>query len=579
MLYMKNKLYVIILICLSAMLVPALFACKHTPQEEEVLRPMSEVRIEDHILTWDAVDGAEIYMLKVMFDEHNGYEVPVDGTRYALALYEEGTYTIYVRPVFDDEFGAYSPAITYTIREEVVVTPSEDGKVVLRGAGTYEDPILLYAKEELASLTDGKRAVTENGETVKLQNYYRLMADIDLTGGEWTSIASSASRFEGILDGNGHTIKGLTQTKADNKSSRLNCGLFAEIGKATIVNLTIEDVNISLGLQSDDFRIGAIAGYSAGATIENCKVSGNITVSSAQSTQKVAYVGMLLGYSNGTAIRRVETAGTINATYAKVYAGGVAGICTSANADTLNDVLSYVNVTAHGTGRQDNTAAGRAYAAGIAYVSNASSIANVVWLGKAKATVIVGTPAGEEMYAEGMFVVGGSKVVNKQCQVTLEDCYFAVDAVAVGEDYAEDKFADKAARRAAVANRYCVGNAESQKRTSAVYCVDDTTRLEQSAYSPVEEGVTFGLDFDNVWTMTEDADKPLALRVYHSEWFELRFVADDGTVVNTQRVLKGQTANLPDYRSEEGYAVKWELDAGTPIDKDLTVHILHDTNE
>ena len=88
---MKNKLYVIILICLSAVLALTLLACKDKTPEETALRPMSEVRIEDHILTWDAVDGAEIYMLKVMFDEHNGYEVPVDGTRFSLALYEEGT--------------------------------------------------------------------------------------------------------------------------------------------------------------------------------------------------------------------------------------------------------------------------------------------------------------------------------------------------------------------------------------------------------------------------------------------------------------------------------------------------------
>ena len=562
-----------------AILTVTVAACQDKTPEEQALRPMSEVRIEDHILTWDEVDGAALYMLKVMFDQYNGYEVPVYGTRYSLALYEEGTYLIQVRPVFDDGFGAYSPTITYTLQEEVVVTPSDDGKVVLRGAGTYEDPILLYTREELATLTDGKRQMTENGETVKVQNYYRLMADIDLTGEEWTSLASSTARFEGILDGNGHTIKGLKQTKLDNKTSRQNGGLFAELGKATIVNLTLEDVDISIGLNTDDFRIGGIAGYSAGATIENCKVSGSIKVASPQSTQKAAYVGMLLGYSNGTAIRRVEVAGTINATYAKVYGGGVAGICTSSSNDSITDVVSYVDVTTHGTGRDGNTAAGRSYAAGIAYISNASSIANVVWLGKAKATAIVGTPVGEEYYAEGMYVVGGSKVVNKQCQATLEDCYFAVDAVAVSEDYAEDKYAGKAAWLAAVADRYCVGNAEKQKRTSSVYCVDEETRTQQSAYSPVEGGVTFGLDFDTVWTMTDDQDKPLALLPYRSEWYEVRFVLDDGMVVSTQRVLKGQTANTPEYVGEEGYAVKWDWDAATPITTDMIVHLKHENNE
>ena len=194
---MRTKPCFIFILCLLAALTLTVVACDKQAPEEKTLVPMSEVRIEDHILTWDAVEGAEMYMLKVMFDDYNGYEVPVTDTRFSLALYDEGTYTIYVRPLFADGYGDYSPAITYTLQQEVAVTPSDDGKVVLRGSGTIEDPILIYTREELASLTDGKRSVTENGETVKYQNFYRLMQDIDLTGEEWTSIGSSANRFEG----------------------------------------------------------------------------------------------------------------------------------------------------------------------------------------------------------------------------------------------------------------------------------------------------------------------------------------------------------------------------------------------
>ena len=57
------------------------------------------------------------------------------------------------------------------------------------------------------------------------------------------------------------------------------------------------------------------------------------------------------------------------------------------------------------------------------------------------------------------------------------------------------------------------------------------------------------------------------------------FLTDDGTVVSTQRVLKGQTTNIPTYLNEEGYAVKWSLDAATPITENVAVHIVHDTNE
>ena len=574
---MKNRFIAIIVICLAVIVAVTALACREKKTETAALTPMSEVRLEGHVLTWDAVDDAAFYTVKVLFDEHNGFEIPVSGTRHPLALYEEGTYTLSVRPVFAEGYGAYSPALTYTIEKEVVVTPSEDGKVVLRGAGTYEDPILIYTKEELASLTDGKRSVTENGETVKLQNYYRLMNDIDLSGEEWISIGSSANRFEGLFDGNGHTIKGLTQTKLNSKSSRYNCGLFAELGKATIVNLTLTDVNISLGLVNEEFRIGGIAGYSVGATIENCRVSGNITVNSPQSTQKAAHVGMLLGYSNGTDVRRVETGGTIDATYAKIYAGGVEGMCTSASLDVLNDVASYVNVKAHGTGRKDNQAAGRAYAAGIAYLSNVSSVANVVWLGTASATAVVGTPADEEYYAEGMFVVGGDKLVRGQSQVTIEDCFFDVDGLAYDEDaYSLDKYnGDETARLNAIANRYATGNAQSQKRTSSVYGVNAATRTLQASYTPQEEGVTFGLDFDAVWTMTEEAAAPVALQPYRSQWYTVTFVADDGTTVSTQRILKGRAANPPEYVGAEGVTVKWDIDAAAPITEDIVVRPKH----
>ena len=49
------------------------------------------------------------------------------------------------------------------------------------------------------------------------------------------------------------------------------------------------------------------------------------------------------------------------------------------------------------------------------------------------------------------------------------------------------------------------------------------------------------------------------------------FLRDDGTVVSTQSVLKGQTANVPTYVGTEGYAVQWNFDPATPITADVQV--------
>jgi hypothetical protein len=542
---------------------------------------MSQVQLNDHILSWDAVEGAHHYSVKVMLNQHDGYEVPVMDTKYALTLYKEGEYTLYVRAVFEDgSYSDYSPAILYTVQEEVAVTPGgEDGKVMLRGTGSYEDPLLIYTREELETLvkTDGTREETANGETKSVRNYYRLMQDIDLSDKEWTSIGSSQQRFEGYFDGNGHTIKGLTQTELDHKTSRYNAGLFAELGAATIINLNLTDIDISIGLINDEFRIGGIAGYSVGATIENCSVSGTIKVDSAQSSQKTAYVGMLIGYTNGAAMRRITVSGDIDVTFAKVYSGGLAGICTSSPNDVIRDVLSYVNVKAHGTARSSNQPAGRAYAAGIAYLSTNVEVNGVVWLGTARATAIPGTPADEEMYAEGMFVAGGNKIVNhNECQIPVSRCFFDINGLPYDQaQYAESDFADKSLWLSAVAKRYAVGNARSQKSTSTVFAVDSATKGEQERYMPTYGDMYFGLDFDTTWTMTGDQAKPLALQAYHSQWFTVTFLSDDGKVVSTQHVLKGQTATQPVYKGEEGYAVQWDLDANTPIESDMTVHILH----
>jgi len=571
---MKKKVVSIVILCAICALVICLAACSQ-PRQDAALTPMSEVSLDGHLLTWQAVEGATHYSLRVCYDDHNGFEVPVDGTSYVLKLYREGTYTLYVRPAFSSGYGAYSDAIRYVVQTESTITPVDDGDVILRGAGTYEDPLLIYTKEELASLSNGKREVQENGETTKVQNYYRLMQDIDLAGEEWQSIGASSDAFEGIFDGNGHTIRGMTQTKLNGTSLKRN-GLFGTLGKATVVNLTLADVDIEIGLVSDEFRIGGLAGYSAGATVENCSVSGLIKVDSAQSTTRKGYVGMLLGYSNGTKIRRVRTEGKVDVTYAGVYAGGVVGICTAASQDNLDNVLSLVDVRAYGTGRSGSAAAGRAYAAGIAYLSGIENVSHCVWLGKASCEVVVGTPADEEMYATGMFVTGGSHVFHGQCQITLTDCFFAIEGIDYDQEtYSAERYATTQARLAAIADRYAVGNAQSQKRTSAIFAVYAGNMGDPAAYSWQEGGTTVGLDLDEVWQMQEGQ---LSLRPYHSEWYEVRFVLDDGTVVASQRVLKGQTATSPVYTGEEGYAVRWDYNDAAPVVQDLVVRVLHTQN-
>ncbi len=108
----------------------------------------------------------------------------------------------------------------------------------------------------------------------------KLDADITLTG-EWTPI----SNFEGVFDGQGHTISGLSiDTDADK-------GYFGLFGKAgDIKNLTVKGSIKCGGIKSDigggSYYIGGIAGEVANVT--DCTSYVDITTGSAGSTGGIA---------------------------------------------------------------------------------------------------------------------------------------------------------------------------------------------------------------------------------------------------------------------------------------------------
>jgi len=151
---------------------------------------------------------------------------------------------------------------------------------------------------------------------------YILTADIDLEGIEWTpiglnnrvleywntndSIDPNLSGFNGIFDGQGHTIKNLTITEEqglallqtdernipDRKLS--GAGFFYRIGgKGEVKNLNIIDASIKLPIDfSADYGLAAgILAANCGGTVENIYVSGDV--------QGVVDVGGMVGRLSG----------------------------------------------------------------------------------------------------------------------------------------------------------------------------------------------------------------------------------------------------------------------------------------
>jgi hypothetical protein len=125
----------------------------------------------------------------------------------------------------------------------------------------------------------------EQLKEMEVNRSYQLIADIDLSGEEWTPIGDIDQPFLGNFNGNGHTISNMTITE----NHMGFYGLFGYL-KGDVENLKITDFLIQV---EDDFVInaGALAGMALG-TITNVHVDGNIQVASDGFN---VYAGLLVG--------------------------------------------------------------------------------------------------------------------------------------------------------------------------------------------------------------------------------------------------------------------------------------------
>jgi len=203
--------------------------------------------------------------------------------------------------------------------------PGEEIKPVflsdfLLGAGTDDDPYLIYTPEQLNQVGLG---------VCDWYKHFNLMADIDLSNysdSDFHPIGRPYSfPFTGIFDGNGHSILNFSYTCIDDNS----IGLFGYVDNpsAEIKNLRLVEPNIDAGAAD---RVGLLVGYMRSGTImdcyiecgsvkANCNVAGLVgfndrdgQVSKCYSTCAVNgynYLGGLVGrnwgavvccYSNGT---------------------------------------------------------------------------------------------------------------------------------------------------------------------------------------------------------------------------------------------------------------------------------------
>lgn len=221
-----------------------------------------------------------------------------------------------------------------------LASPSEPSAFFAAGKGTEAEPYEIATASELRSF-----AASVNAGDTYAGKFVVLVSDIDLGGAEFTPIGSHLSAypdqvrvFAGAFDGQGHTVKGLSVTKAEGTTAAIPCvGLFGYV-TGRISHLTVSGT-VSVSTSAPVYA-GLVAGYLAG-TASDLSVSGT---AAAVSSAYTATVGGAIGQVAGTA-ERVLSHATVAATAKrsgdKSYAGGVAGRVLG----TLRSALSTGTVT------------------------------------------------------------------------------------------------------------------------------------------------------------------------------------------------------------------------------------------
>ena len=206
------------------------------------------------------------------------------------------------------------------------------------GSGTESDPYQIKTADDLENLA----LYINNG--VNFDGvYFKLMNDVDLAGSSyrnWTPIGSNARSyvnntedtftFNGIFDGNGKTIRNLSNSAGSASFGQYYMGLFGRVGSnGTVKNLNLTGVN----LNGYDYYVGGIAGECDGV-IDNCSVSGSLQTHGYTTDMDHASVGGIVGAGIGSdlVLSNCSVTGTIGSMNLEgdfpspYYAGGVAGM-------------------------------------------------------------------------------------------------------------------------------------------------------------------------------------------------------------------------------------------------------------
>lgn len=288
----------------------------------------------------------------------------VNGTTqefYLVVAPFENAATITVNIYADDETNHYF--FIKTGNSELTIAPNTMGVINASIDNATEHTVSDFLGEgtegnpyQIGSLHDLNMLRTKvNGGTTYSETFFKLTQDIDASAEDWVAIGTNTYKFQGTLDGDGHTV---TMKMNPNQNGY---GFFGYINGASIKNLTVSG---ECGSNNTNYEIGGIVGNAAGVssidncvntipmqgkydiagivgaltgatTITKCINNGAITAKGSASSKGVA--GIVARASATTTISKCKNTGVVtgSAGNSQIYLGGIIGISTSSL--TMND--------------------------------------------------------------------------------------------------------------------------------------------------------------------------------------------------------------------------------------------------
>lgn len=183
-----------------------------------------------------------------------------------------------------------------------------------------------FIENSFVEIGSAEELLALSGKTLSLN--YKLVADIDLGGAEWTPIVS----VNGIFDGNGYKISNFKMTSFNYSDYG-----FIQTNGGTVRGLALKNVYLNGYIYSSVPRIGLLVAYNRGL-IENCGVSGSVSFYSKYDYSNYDYVisvGGLVGQNDGT-INGCYSTADVSSSRNKIYTyvGGLVGY--NSNGSILN---------------------------------------------------------------------------------------------------------------------------------------------------------------------------------------------------------------------------------------------------